>query len=93
MFHAARAVRAAIGVSTIAVAIASAPPIQAQKAPASTSAQTPNYELAAAWTAQKVSRLVFDTSVTPRWLETSDRFWYAYNTRAGRRFMLVDPVK
>ncbi|MEX1128040.1 MAG: DPP IV N-terminal domain-containing protein, partial [Vicinamibacterales bacterium] len=95
MFHAAhRAVRAAIGVSTIAVAIAYAPPIQAQKPTSDASArQSPNYELAAAWTAQKVSRMVFDTSVTPRWLETSDRFWYSYNTRAGRRFMLVDPVK
>jgi len=28
-------------------------------------AQKPNYELAAAWTAQKVGRLVFDTSVRP----------------------------
>ena len=38
-------------------------------------------------------KLVFDTSVTPRWLETSDRFWSAYQTRDGRRFYLVDPVK
>ena len=38
-------------------------------------------------------KLVFDTSVTPRWLETSDRFWYAYQTREGRRFYLVDPLK
>ena len=36
---------------------------------------------------------MFDTTVTPRWLETSDRFWYAYQTREGRRFYLVDPVK
>ena len=56
-------------------------------------ASAPNYELASAWTSQKVSKLVFDTSVTPRWLETSDRFWYAYQTRDGRRFHLVDPVK
>jgi hypothetical protein len=97
MFYAAhRAVRAAIGVSAIAVMVASAPIVQAQKAtgPAQPSnGVTPNYELAAAWTTQKVSRLVFDTSVTPRWLETSDRFWYSYNTREGRRFMLVDPIK
>src|SRR5207244_12778842 len=53
----------------------------------------PNYELAANWTAQKVGRLVFDTTVTPRWLETSDRFWYPYQTREGRKFYLVDPVK
>ena len=36
---------------------------------------------------------MFDTSVTPRWLEHSDRFWYAYQTREGRRFMFVDPVR
>ena len=36
---------------------------------------------------------MFDTTVTPRWLETSDRFWYAYQRREGRRFTLVDPVK
>ena len=53
----------------------------------------PNYDLAAQWTAQKVGRLVFDTSVTPRWLETGDRFWYSYQTRDGRRFYLVDPIK
>ncbi|HEX5085467.1 MAG TPA: hypothetical protein VFY40_25800, partial [Blastocatellia bacterium] len=35
-----------------------------------------NYELAARWTSQKVGKLVFDTSVTPHWLETGDRFWY-----------------
>ena len=57
------------------------------------SSPAPNYELAAQWTPQKVSKLVFDTTVTPRWLEGSDRFWYAYQTRDGRRFMLVDPVK
>jgi dipeptidyl-peptidase-4 len=53
----------------------------------------PNYDLAAQWTSEKVRKLVFDTSVTPRWLETSDRFWYAYQTREGRKFSLVDPVK
>jgi dipeptidyl-peptidase 4 len=53
----------------------------------------PNYELAANWTAQKVGRLVFDTTVTPRWLEIGDRFWYPYQTRAGRKFYLVDPIK
>src|SRR5216684_404322 len=53
----------------------------------------PNYDLASDWTAQKVGRLVFDTTVTPRWLETSDRFWYSYQTRDGRKFYLVDPLK
>ena len=52
-----------------------------------------NYTLAAQWTSQKVGKLVFDTAVTPRWLETGDRFWYAYQTPQGRNFYLVDPAK
>jgi dipeptidyl-peptidase 4 len=56
-------------------------------------APKPNYDLAANWTAQKVGRLVFDTTVTPRWLETGDRFWYPYQTREGRKFYLVDAIK
>jgi dipeptidyl aminopeptidase/acylaminoacyl peptidase len=75
---------------TLCAAALSAPPIGAQRAEI---APAPNYDLAAQWTSQKVSKLVFDTSVTPRWLESSDRFWYAYQTREGRRFTLVDPVK
>ena len=59
----------------------------------SASALKPNYDLASEWTAQKVGRLVFDTTVTPRWLESSDRFWYSYQTRDGRKFYLVDPLK
>ena len=59
----------------------------------SPAAPKPNYDLAANWTAQKVGRLVFDTTVTPRWLESGDRFWYPYQTREGRKFYLVDAVK
>ena len=36
---------------------------------------------------------MFDTTVTPRWLESGDRFWYPYQTREGRKFYLVDPIK
>ena len=53
----------------------------------------PNYDLASRWMAAKVGKLVFDTSVAPRWAETSDRFWYAFETAQGRKFMLVDPLK
>ncbi|MGA3204530.1 MAG: DPP IV N-terminal domain-containing protein [Bryobacteraceae bacterium] len=58
-------------------------PVKVQKA---------NYELAQRWTAAKIGKLVFDTQVTPHWLE-GDRFWYSYETSRGRHFMLVDPVK
>ena len=31
--------------------------------------------------------------MTPHWLEFSDRFWYDYETPAGRRWWIVDPIK
>ena len=90
MRHAhARALRMAFSVGLLSLAAAT-PRLQAQKPDV---AAAPNYDLAAQWTPQKVGKLVFDTTVTPRWLESSDRFWYAYQTREGRRFTLVDPVK
>lgn len=67
----------------------SSPALLAQERPLA----RPNYELAARWMASKVGKLVFDTSVSPRWAETSDRFWYAFETAQGRTFMLVDPIK
>ena len=53
----------------------------------------PNYDLAFRWTSAQVGKYVFSTSVTPRWLEFSDRFWYDYETPAGRKWWLVDPAK
>ena len=88
----ARVVRLLLCASTLALVFVTIPPLQAQNG-AARPAITPNYDLASQWTSQKVSRLVFDTSVTPRWLDTGDRFWYAYQTREGRRFYLVDPLK
>ena len=52
-----------------------------------------NYDLASRWTSTKVAKYVFSTAVTPHWLEFSDRFWYDYETPAGRKFWIVDPVK
>ena len=52
-----------------------------------------NYELAARWTSSKVARLVFDMAVTPHWLEDGNRFWYTFESNAGRKFYIVDPAK
>jgi dipeptidyl-peptidase 4 len=52
-----------------------------------------NYELATRWTPAKVDKLLFDTAVTPHWLETGDHFWYTWENSKGRRFYMVDPVK
>lgn len=58
-----------------------------------TSVAKANYDLAAKWTSAKVAKLVFDTAVTPNWLEFSpDKFWYSFETSQGRKFFLVDPV-
>src|SRR5438067_7244611 len=54
-------------------------------------AQMPNYELASQWTLPKINKLIFDTQVTPHWLEFSDRFWYSFETRDGKKYFLVDP--
>lgn len=52
-----------------------------------------NYELASHWTAAKLGKLVFDTTLTPHWMDSGDRFWYAWENNKGRRFYMVDPVK
>ncbi len=94
-----RAVRMLGVVCTFAIVFISVPALRAQNGQmaagqaATNAAAAPNYDLAALWTTQKVNKLVFDTSVTPRWLDTGDRFWYWYQTREGRRFYFVDPVK
>jgi len=49
-----------------------------------------NYDLAMKWTSQKIAKRLFDTSVTPHWLESGERFWYTYETSQGRRYWLVD---
>ncbi len=80
----ARAVRILLCASTLALVFVATPRLGAQGAPqAGPAPAAPNYELASQWTSQKVSKLVFDTSVTPRWLETSDRFWYSLPDARG----------
>jgi dipeptidyl-peptidase 4 len=51
-----------------------------------------NYDLASRWTTARVGKLVFDTAVQAHWLESGDRFWYAFETNKGRSFYLVDPL-
>lgn len=51
-----------------------------------------NYRLGARFAPMRMSRLVYSTSVNPRWIQGSERFWYEYTTSAGKKFYLVDPV-
>jgi dipeptidyl aminopeptidase/acylaminoacyl peptidase len=98
---AARAARLLVYACVVALVVIPGPSLRAQNGNGSkvtsngagTTPIEPNYDLAAQWTPQKIGKLVFDTTVNARWLETSDRFWYAYQTRDGRRFYFVDAVK
>jgi dipeptidyl-peptidase 4 len=80
--------------STILVTslVAQNPPA-ATPAGRSAAAVTPNWDLASAWTATRIGKLVFDTAVTPHWFDTSDKFWYSYETPAGMHYWVADPVR
>jgi dipeptidyl aminopeptidase/acylaminoacyl peptidase len=52
-----------------------------------------NYRLAERFSPSKISKMVFSTSVTPKWLKTGDQFWYTDTTSEGISFYLVDLEK
>jgi len=82
-------------VPALVVAIAFvAPTLLGARAADDSTRVRPNYELASRWTASKVTnKLVFSVTVAPNWFESGDRFWYAFSTGKGQRWMLVDTVK
>jgi dipeptidyl aminopeptidase/acylaminoacyl peptidase len=84
---------ALIRVLSVAAVLSMAPSARITMHAADGSAVTPNYELASRWTLSKINKIVFDTGVTPHWFETGDRFWYSYETRDGKRYFLVDPLR
>jgi len=53
---------------------------------------TADYRLAARFAPYKMRRLIYSTTVEPRWIEGSDQFWYEWETSDGKSFYLVDPA-
>jgi len=51
-----------------------------------------NYELAARFSPKKVGKMVFSTSITPRWFKNTDKFWYTWQTNEGTFYYVADPV-
>ena len=51
-----------------------------------------NYELAARWAPYRIDDMVHSTSVNPRWIEGSERFWYSFETSQGTFYWIVDPA-
>jgi dipeptidyl-peptidase 4 len=52
-----------------------------------------NYRLAARWAPYRIDKLVHSTSVSPRWIEGGERFWYEWETGDGKFYYIVDPVR
>ena len=53
---------------------------------------TPNYNLAEQFSPARVRRLVPQTSVRPNWFESSNKFWYKWQTVDAINYYIVDPV-
>jgi len=51
----------------------------------------PNYDLAAQFSAKRISQMVFSTSLTPNWFRDSDKFWYEWKSPQGTQYWIVDP--
>jgi dipeptidyl aminopeptidase/acylaminoacyl peptidase len=91
LFHGRRGLVLALCAGVMLLSRTSDP--TAQTSPIGPAPVQPNFDLGSRWTSSKVGKLVFDTGVTPHWLQGGDRFWYSYQTRDGRRFVVVDPLK
>lgn len=55
--------------------------------------QRANYDLAARFSPKKLEKMIFSTAVDPHWMKTGSKFWYVYETTAGKQWFVVDPVK
>ncbi len=84
--------------SAIAIcAAADSPPLAAQDSARSgprsdTGVEEANYRQAGRFAPYKLQELIYSTSVTPQWIEGTERFWYEWETSDGKFFFLVDPV-
>jgi len=51
-----------------------------------------NYQLASRFSPNKLKKMVYSTTVDPHWLKLSNRFWYVYESPAGKDWYVVDPA-
>ncbi len=54
---------------------------------------TANYRLAGRFAPYRINELIYSTSVSPRWIEGSQKFWYEWETSNGKSYYIVDPVQ
>ena len=51
----------------------------------------PNYKLAEKFSSDRLGKFLYSTSVRPKWIGKTDRFFYSFKTSTGTRYWLVDP--
>ncbi|HIC13888.1 MAG TPA: hypothetical protein EYO83_01995, partial [Gemmatimonadetes bacterium] len=52
-----------------------------------------NFDLAARFAPYKIQEMVHSTTVSPSWIEGSERFWYEWENSDGTFYNIVDPVR
>lgn len=52
-----------------------------------------NFDLAARWAPYNMREMVHSTTVQPRWIEGTERFWYSWETADGTFYWIVDPER
>jgi dipeptidyl-peptidase 4 len=77
------------------VALPLAPPSAAQEAEMTVvgGQGSANYELAARFAPYRLREMVRSTTVSPRWIEGSEKFWYEWENTEGKFFYIVDPTR
>lgn len=50
-----------------------------------------NFQLAARFAPYKIQKLIYSTTVSPRWIEGGEKFWYEWKTSDGSQFYILDP--
>jgi dipeptidyl aminopeptidase/acylaminoacyl peptidase len=89
------AIRASLPLVVLAVLGSSAAsPALAQNGPnGNGDVASANYPLASRFAPYKIQDLLHTTSVSPQWINGGDRFWYEFETAAGKSFYVVDPAR
>jgi len=52
-----------------------------------------NFELASRWAPYKINDMIYSTSVSPRWIEGTENFWYEWQTSDGTFYYIVDSAR
>ena len=58
-------------------------PLEAQQDARETTTSA-NFDLAARWAPYKIRDMVHSTTVAPRWIEGSEKFWYEWENADGK---------